>query len=114
MSEPTDIKALDEYLKRGSDVSARYRELGSDDVTFYVPPQAKAPGLPIANAAFQPLQAKGSILFDAAKGRTAAIEEVFQVRGAVALMVLGLNTVVVLEEDQGFAVQILDDYPPKK
>lgn len=32
MSEPTDIKALDEYLKRGSDVSARYRELGSDDV----------------------------------------------------------------------------------
>lgn len=32
MSDPTDIKALDEYLKRGSDVSARYRELGSDDV----------------------------------------------------------------------------------
>jgi hypothetical protein len=32
VSEPTDIKALDEYLKRGSDVSARYRELGSDDV----------------------------------------------------------------------------------
>lgn len=32
MSEPTDIKALDEYLKRGSDVSARYRELGGDDV----------------------------------------------------------------------------------
>ena len=32
MSEPTDIKALDEYLKRDSEVSERYRELGSDDV----------------------------------------------------------------------------------
>lgn len=33
MSEPTDIKALDEYLKGGSDVSQRYRELGRDEVS---------------------------------------------------------------------------------
>ena len=32
MSEPTDIKALDEYLKGDSDVSQRYRELGRDEV----------------------------------------------------------------------------------
>lgn len=32
MSDPTDIKALDEYLKRNSEVSQRYRELGADDV----------------------------------------------------------------------------------
>lgn len=32
MSDPIDIKALDEYLKGGSDISRRYRELGSDDV----------------------------------------------------------------------------------
>jgi hypothetical protein len=32
VSEPTDIKALDEYLKRDSAVSERYRELGSDEV----------------------------------------------------------------------------------
>jgi hypothetical protein len=32
VSEPTDIKALDEYLKRDSDLSARYRELGGDGV----------------------------------------------------------------------------------
>ncbi len=32
MSEPTDIKALDEYLKGGSDISQRYRELGREDV----------------------------------------------------------------------------------
>ena len=32
MSDPIDIKALDEYLKGGSDISQRYRELGADDV----------------------------------------------------------------------------------
>lgn len=32
MNEPIDIKALDEYLKGGSEVSQRYRELGRDDV----------------------------------------------------------------------------------
>lgn len=32
MSDPTDIKALDEYLKGNSDVSQRYRELGRDEV----------------------------------------------------------------------------------
>jgi hypothetical protein len=32
VSDPIDIKALDEYLKGGSDISKRYRELGSDDV----------------------------------------------------------------------------------
>ena len=32
MSDPTDIKALDEYLKGNSDVSRRYRELGRDEV----------------------------------------------------------------------------------
>jgi hypothetical protein len=32
VSDPIDIKALDEYLKGGSDISQRYRELGRDDV----------------------------------------------------------------------------------
>ncbi|HET9446427.1 MAG TPA: hypothetical protein VFO35_09230, partial [Steroidobacteraceae bacterium] len=32
MSDPIDIKALDEYLKGGSDISQRYRELGGEDV----------------------------------------------------------------------------------
>jgi hypothetical protein len=32
VSDPIDIKALDEYLKGGSDISQRYRELGADDV----------------------------------------------------------------------------------
>ena len=32
MSDPIDIKALDEYLKGGSDISQRYRELGREDV----------------------------------------------------------------------------------
>jgi hypothetical protein len=32
VSDPIDIKALDEYLKGGSDISQRYRDLGSADV----------------------------------------------------------------------------------
>jgi hypothetical protein len=32
VSEPIDLKALDEYLKGGSDISQRYRELGREDV----------------------------------------------------------------------------------
>jgi hypothetical protein len=33
VSDPIDIKALDEYLKGGSDISQRYRELGREDVS---------------------------------------------------------------------------------
>jgi hypothetical protein len=32
VSDPIDIKTLDEYLKGGSDISQRYRELGREDV----------------------------------------------------------------------------------
>ena len=32
MSDPIDIKALDEYLKGGSDISQRYRELRREEV----------------------------------------------------------------------------------
>jgi hypothetical protein len=32
VTDPIDIKALDEYLKGGSDLSQRYRELGREDV----------------------------------------------------------------------------------
>jgi hypothetical protein len=32
VSDPTDIKALDEYLKGNSEVSQRYRELGGDEI----------------------------------------------------------------------------------
>jgi hypothetical protein len=32
VSDPIDIKALDEYLKGNSDISRRYREIGSEDV----------------------------------------------------------------------------------
>ena len=32
MSDPIDIKALDEYLKGGSDIAQRYRDLGREDV----------------------------------------------------------------------------------
>lgn len=47
MSDPTDIKGLDEYLKGGSDVSQRYRELGRDEV----PPELDSRVLASARAA---------------------------------------------------------------
>ncbi len=47
MNDPTDIKALDEYLKGGSDISQRYRELGREDV----PPQLDRRVLDEARAA---------------------------------------------------------------
>ena len=47
MSDPTDIKALDEYLKGGSDISQRYRELGREDV----PPELDRRVLDAAHAA---------------------------------------------------------------
>jgi hypothetical protein len=47
VSDPIDIKALDEYLKGGSDVSRRYRELGAEDV----PPELNGRVLDEARAA---------------------------------------------------------------
>jgi hypothetical protein len=47
VSDPTDIKALDEYLKGNSDISQRYRELGRDDV----PPELDRRVLAQAHAA---------------------------------------------------------------
>lgn len=47
MSDPIDIKALDEYLKGGSDISQRYRELGRDEV----PPELDRRVLEAARAA---------------------------------------------------------------
>jgi hypothetical protein len=48
VSDPIDIKALDEYLKGGSDISRRYREIGSEDV---VPPELDRRVLDEARAA---------------------------------------------------------------
>jgi hypothetical protein len=47
VSDPIDIKALDEYLKGGSDISQRYRELGREDV----PPELDRRVLEAARAA---------------------------------------------------------------
>ncbi|HKU13098.1 MAG TPA: hypothetical protein VJQ52_01810 [Steroidobacteraceae bacterium] len=47
MSDPIDIKALDEYLKGGSEISARYRETGREDV----PPELDRRVLDAARAA---------------------------------------------------------------
>jgi hypothetical protein len=56
VSEPTDIKALDEYLKGHSDVSQRYRELGGESV----PPELDRRVLAAAREAVANEGAKGA------------------------------------------------------
>jgi hypothetical protein len=51
------------------------------------------------------------LAYDAGKGRVAAFEEVFHVRGLLAVGALGLNTVVSLDEAQLFQVRILERNP---
>jgi hypothetical protein len=81
----------------------------------YFPPAAKPAGLPfdLAGANFQPVQARGSLLYDTTRGKVLAIEEVFQVKGALSIALLGAKTPVLLEEDQAFVVEILDQNPLK-
>jgi hypothetical protein len=56
VSDPTDIKALDEYLKGGSEISQRYRESGGEAV----PPELDRRVLEQARAAVAGDKAKGS------------------------------------------------------
>lgn len=79
----------------------------------FVPPAGKPAGMPfqINGAAFQPLQAKGSLLFDSEKGKVVALEEFFTVRGALNIGLLGINTPVLIEEEQAFQVKIFEQKP---
>jgi hypothetical protein len=93
VSDPIDIKALDEYLKGGSDISQRYRELGREDV----PPELDRRVLDEARAA-------------AASGGTKRSRSWLRWSAPVALAAsVVLVVTVVLErgvqDDTSFAVQ---------
>jgi hypothetical protein len=69
--------------------------------------------LPIENGSPPPPPPGGGIAFDAARGRVAAFEERFHVRGAIAVSALGVTTAVTMDEAQVFLVRLLDANPWK-
>jgi hypothetical protein len=64
--------------------------------------------LKVNGANFQPQQAEGMLLFDAARGKVVAAEERFRVRGIVNASLLGSNTPIEIFEDQHFQIRIHD------
>jgi hypothetical protein len=100
VSDPIDIKALDEYLKGGSDISRRYRELGREDV----PPELDRRVLDEARAAV----ASGSTTRSRSWLRWSAPV-------ALAASVVLVVTVVLesgVQEDTSFAVQTVKQDRP--
>jgi hypothetical protein len=81
----------------------------------YQPP-GKGGGLPfeVSKAEFRIQTARGAIAFDPSRGRVAAAEECFHVRGVLAVAYLGVDAVVEMDEAQLFQVRILDRNPLEK
>jgi hypothetical protein len=82
----------------------------------YVPPRGGGGGLPFAvsKADFRLQAGGGSIAFDPARGRVAAAEERFHVRGVLEARALGATSAVEVEEVQHFRVRVLDRLPTEK
>jgi hypothetical protein len=78
----------------------------------YQPPQ-KGGELPfeIGTSQFQIQTASGAILYQPSRGRVAAAEERFHVRGLLAVSVLGVEAPVQMDEMQVFQLRILDHNP---
>jgi hypothetical protein len=65
----------------------------------------------VANAAFEPREAIGSIVFDAAAGRVVSGQERFRVVGRLSIVLLGQPSPVDLEEEQTFQFRIVATTP---
>ena len=81
----------------------------------YKPPR-QGGGLPFAigKSEFQIQTARGAIGYRPERGRVAAAEERFHVRGALAVSCLGVDSVVQMDEIQLFQLRILDRNPSGK
>lgn len=79
----------------------------------YAPPKGGRGMLPfeVSRADFRLLPSGGSIAFDATRGRVAAAEERFRVRGLLAASALGVTSTIEMEETQHFRLRILDRKP---
>jgi hypothetical protein len=65
-------------------------------------------GMPVGGVTFQAPEAGGVLYFDLNRGRVAAAEERFRVRGVLNLQLLGQNTPVEIDEEQQFQIRIAD------
>ncbi|MSQ96106.1 MAG: hypothetical protein EXR98_16345 [Gemmataceae bacterium] len=81
-------------------------------LAYRAPNAGMIAGMKINGAQFQPQQAEGTILFDAAKGRVVAAEERFRVRGVINTNLLGQNTLLEIDEDQHFLIRIHEKMMP--
>jgi hypothetical protein len=81
----------------------------------YKPPRRRG-GLPFAigKSEFQIQTARGAIAYRPERGRVAAAEERFHVRGALAVTCLGVDSLVQMDEIQIFQLRILDRNPSDK
>jgi hypothetical protein len=77
---------------------------------------AAASGLPfkVGKADFKPQTAAGALFFDVDKSRVTAAEELFRVRGQMALSLLGTDTVLEIDETQGFQLRVHDKQPARR
>lgn len=81
-------------------------------LAYQAPRAGSIGGLKINGAVFQPQQAEGVILFDAANGRVVEAQERFRVRGVINTSLLGQNTPLEIDEDQHFLIRIHDKQMP--
>jgi hypothetical protein len=86
------------------------------DMAYRPPRGDMAASLPfqITRAAFKPQTAAGLIAYDVDKGRVAAAEERFHVKGLLAIKVLGTDTVIEMDEAQLFRLRVRDTKPDWK
>lgn len=101
----------------------QYNDLGSQgnlrkiayvyQLVYKVPPAGARIGLlAVKEAQFHPPEGTGQVLFDPNRGRVAAAEEKFRVRGVVQATLLGQATRIEIEENQLFQIRISDRMPP--
>ncbi len=76
-------------------------------------PPTKRGGLPfeIGQSRFQIQAARGAIAYDPKRGRVAAAEERFHVRGMLAVSFAGIDSAVQMDEMQLFQLRIVDKNP---
>ncbi len=101
------------YVAAGQQ-AGRERITYAHDMT-YRPPRGAGGGLPflVRRADFKPLTAGGVILFDAARGKVAAAEETFRVRGSLVVSAADIEAPVEMDETQVFRLRITEPVPGK-
>lgn len=78
------------------------------DLVYQPPGGVGGPPVRVLKATFETVAAGGAILYDPARGRVTAAEEVFRVKGRVAVALDTAGADVEMEEVQGFELRVLE------